>query len=171
MKPTFFFLLLLSLLAPSVQARGIYQSNSEFLARTFAGAPPKPALIWLTGALRDQATEILGHPPRQLRVRYWARGDRSVWILNEIGKEKPITVGIVIEAGTIRRLKVLAFRESRGDEVRHDFFTRQYRDRRLRGDLQLDRSIDGITGATLSVRALNRLARLALLLDQARRKS
>jgi hypothetical protein len=106
-----------------------------------------------------------------LRVRYWARGARSAWILNEVGKEKPITVGIVIEAGKISRLKVLAFRESRGDEVRHDFFTRQYQDRRLQEDLQLDRAIDGITGATLSVRALNRLARLALLLDQERRKS
>jgi hypothetical protein len=170
MKHTFFFIMLLVLLTPAAQARGVYQSNTEFLAQAFAGAPPKPALIWLTGALRDKATEILTHPPRQLRVRYWARGTRSVWILNEIGKEKPITVGIVIEAGTIRQLKVLAFRESRGDEVRHEFFTRQYRDRRLQDDLQLDRVIDGITGATLSVRALNRLARLALLLDQVRRK-
>ncbi len=171
MKQTFFFLMLLIPLVPTVQARGVYQSNHEFLAQAFAGDPPKPARIWLTGALRDKATEILGHPPRQLRLRYWARGTRSVWILNEVGKEKPITVGIVIDKGRIRQLKVLAFRESRGDEVRHDFFTRQYRDRHLQDDLQLDRAIDGISGATLSVRALNRLARLALLLDQERRKS
>jgi hypothetical protein len=30
---------------------------------------------------------------------------------------------------------------------------------------ELDRNIDGISGATLSVRALTRLARVALLLD------
>ena len=60
--------------------------------------------------------------------------------------------------------KVLVFRESRGWEVRHPFFTDQFRDAGLTGELALDRNIDGISGATLSVRALSRLARLALYL-------
>lgn len=56
------------------------------------------------------------------------------------------------------------FRESRGFEVRYPFFTDQFRGARLREGLDLDREIDGISGATLSVRALTKLARLALLL-------
>jgi len=97
-----------------------------------------------------------------LRVRYWYKGERSAWILEEIGKEEPITAGIVIDKGKIERVEVLIFRESRGWEVRHDFFTEQFEGAKLRKDGELNRAIDNITGATLSVRALTKLARLAL---------
>ena len=55
--------------------------------------------------------------------------------------------------------------EIRGDEIRHDFFTQQFKQARLKTDNQLDRTIDGISGATMSVRALTKLARLALFLS------
>jgi uncharacterized protein with FMN-binding domain len=97
-------------------------------------------------------------------VRYWGDAGRSAWILEEVGKEQPITVGLVVSDGRIERVKVLVFRESRGWEVRHPFFTDQFRDTGLTGERDLDRDIDGISGATLSVRALKKLARLALYL-------
>ena len=165
---TLLFPLLLLGLAPALSARGVYQTPEAFLAEAFDGNPPKPAVIWLTGEKRKVVTRILQHKPNRLRVRYWARGGRSAWILEEIGKEKPITVGIVIENGRITRIRVLIFRESRGDEVRHAFFTRQFDQAALQADLQLDRPIDGISGATLSVRALTKLARVALYLDRQR---
>ncbi len=154
--------------AYAASAKGVYQTPADFLSEVFAGDVPKPALIWLTGDLRKAATEILQHKPSRLRVRYWARGARSAWVLEEIGKEQPITIGIVINEGQIERLRVLVFRESRGDEVRHDFFTRQFQQATLKSDLQLSNSIDGISGATLSVRALRKLAQLSLYLDQQR---
>ncbi len=150
------------------QARGVYQSPEDFLQEVFAHRPPPAKVIWLTGEKKQKATEILGHKPDYLRVRYWADENRSAWILEEIGKTEPITVGLVIVEGKIKRLRVLAFRESRGDEVRHDFFTRQFDDVGLKENNRLDRHIDGITGATLSVRALTKLARLALYLDSLR---
>ncbi len=152
----------------NVTARGVYQSPANFLHDAFAGNVPKPALIWLTGDIRKAATQILQHKPSSLRVRYWARALRSAWVLEEMGKEQPITIGIVINKGQIERLRVLIFRESRGDEVHHDFFTRQFYKATLKPNLQLSNSIDGISGATLSVRALRKLARLALYLDQQR---
>ena len=111
-------------------------------------------------------TEILGHPPNAMRIRYWADGGRTAWIVEEIGKEKPITTGIVVNAGNIERVKVLIFRESRGWEVRHDFFTDQFNGAGLTGQHQLDRNIDGISGATMSVHAVTRLARMVLFLDR-----
>ncbi len=150
------------------QGRGVYQTPAAFVAEAFAGQPPKPAVIWLTDETGKAVAGILQHRPNRLRVRYWARGAHSAWILEEIGKEKPITVGIVIDDGRIRYMKVLAFRESRGDEVRHAFFTRQFENATLRDDTRLDRPIDGISGATLSVRALTKLARVALYLDSRR---
>ncbi len=70
----------------------------------------------------------------------------------------------MINGNAIERIKVLIFRESRGWEVRHDFFTQQFIDARLDVQYRLDRNIDGITGATLSVRAITGLARMALYL-------
>jgi hypothetical protein len=73
----------------------------------------------------------------------------------------------VVSAGRVERVRVLIFRESRGAEVHRSAFTRQYENASLGEDHSLDRSIDGITGATLSVWALNRQVKLALLLDRA----
>ena len=41
-----------------------------------------------------------------------------------------------------------------------------YKQLALTDDLDLDKPIDGISGATLSVRALNKTARMALFFDQ-----
>ncbi len=61
---------------------------------------------------------------------------------------------------------MLEFRESRGWEVRYPFFTDQYHGAGLAEHGAIDRRIDGITGATLSVAAVNRVVRLALMLDE-----
>lgn len=137
----------------------------EFLAGTFGETPPAAAMLWLTGTRGESASEILGHKPGSLRVRYWRAGERTAWILEEIGREEPITAGFVIDAGRLVDVRVLAFRESRGWEIKHDFFTDQFDGVRLTQDHALDAPIDNITGATLSVNAMRRMARLALFLD------
>jgi hypothetical protein len=107
----------------------------------------------------------MGHDLGVLRLKYWEKEGRTAWILEEIGKERPITAGVVVNDGKIERINVLTFRESRGWEVRYPFFTDQFSDATLKEDKQLDRHIDGISGATLSVKAMTKMARLALLLD------
>lgn len=156
--------LLLSL--PAWPREDVYQTPEQFLQEAFAGAVPKPQLLWLTDNLRPQIRAILDHDLKQLRLRYWQQERRTAWILEEIGKEKPITVGLVVDDDRIERVKVLIFRESRGWEVRYPFFTDQFVNSRLTTDHRLDRNIDGISGATLSVRALTKLARLALYLHR-----
>lgn len=147
-------------------ARGVYQEPDDFLSEAFAGRTPPARALWITPDLREEVAGILGHPPDAMRIRYWAEGGRTAWIVEEIGKEKPITTGIVVNAGSIERVKVLIFRESRGWEVRHDFFTKQFDGATLNGHRELDRPIDGISGATMSVSAVTRLARMVLLLDR-----
>lgn len=144
----------------------VYLAPEAFLAEVFGGAPPKAAKLWLTASHRDAIEEILGHGLGVLRIGYWRAGERTAWILEEIGKVKPITTGLAVDDGAIERIRVLIYRESRGWEVRHDFFTAQFVGARLDGRLRLDRGIDGISGATLSVRALTGLARLALYLHR-----
>ncbi len=155
---------LLLTVAANTPAEGVDQEPGAFINEVFAGNPPAPEVLWITRSMREPITEILGHNPDALRVRYWGEKHRTAWILEEIGKERPITVGLVVENGHMETVKVLAFRESRGWEVRYPFFTDQFKGTRLTGENELDQSIDGIAGATLSVRALKKLARLALYL-------
>jgi len=161
----------MALLCSAAAARGTYLTAEEFLAQTFPERLPEPDVIWLTGERNAVVNDLLGHRYSSLRVRYWSRGPRSAWILEEIGKEQPITAGFVIDEGRLEQVKVLVFRESRGWEVRHPFFTDQFKNAQLDTDRRLDRNIDGISGATLSVRAMKKLAELALFLDSEARNT
>jgi len=147
-------------------AKGVYQSNSDFLQSIFDDSIPKAEVLWLTAPIKKNVRKILGDSSGQLRIRYWRDQSKSVWILEEVGKERLITVGLVVADNKIRQLKVLAFRESRGWEVKQDFFTDQFKQIQLTPELKLNHSIDAISGATLSVRALKKLARLALYYHQ-----
>jgi hypothetical protein len=150
-----------------VSAEELLLAPEAFVAGAFAdGEEPEAKRLWLVTDLKPQIRRILGHDYAALRLRYWQRGTRTAWILEEIGKVKPITTGLVVDAGRLQDVKVLVYRESHGWEVKHPFFTEQFRGARLKEDLKLDRRIDGIAGATLSVNALRKLARLALYLDQ-----
>ncbi|MEQ1889108.1 MAG: FMN-binding protein [Alphaproteobacteria bacterium] len=143
----------------------VYQTPEKFLTQTFgAGKVPAPEIVWMTGALAAQAQAALGHKAAALRLRYWALGARSAWILDEIGKTEAITAGFVIENQKIAQVQVLEFRESRGGEVRHPFFTNQFIGLSLQEKGQLSEPVDGISGATLSVRAIESMAKLALVL-------
>lgn len=141
----------------------MYQEPVEFINEAFAGEPPRVQKLWISGELKLQATDILGHAPGVLRTSYWRRGGKTVWILEEIGKDQPITAGFVVVEDKVDAARVLIFRESRGWEIRYPFFTDQFTGIMLKTDNNLSQKIDGITGATLSVNTITRLARLALL--------
>jgi hypothetical protein len=160
------FALALCLAAPAGSARAeIYQEPDAFIAEVF-GAKPAPKLLWLTRDMQAEAGAILGHAPAQLRQRYWSDDHRSVWVLEETGKEELITAGFVIVNGRVDHIRVLVYRENRGQEIRQSSFLKQFKDARLTPSDRLDRDIDGIAGATLSVGAMERMTRLALYFDR-----
>ena len=161
----YFFISFGLLLALPVFAGGVYQQPADFIKQVFDNNPPKPSVMWLKKDLKKQLSDVLDHKYKGMRIRYWQQDKKTAWVLEETGKDKLITTGIVINAGKIEQVKVLIFRESRGWEVRHDFFTDQFKQAKLADDNQLDRHIDNISGATLSVRAIKKLAYIALLLD------
>lgn len=144
-------------------ADAVYMSHDDFLKVAFDTKMPVRETLWLDKDIKAQAKAILLHDFAPLRVRYWRVGDRTAWSFDEVGKERPITMGVVVSAGAIEKIEVLVYRESRGAEIRHPFFTEQYFGAKLQ-DQRLDKDIDGITGATMSVRAATRVATLALLL-------
>lgn len=152
---------------PARAAEDHLLTREAFLTQVFGERPVPPVdSLWLVGEIGELAREILGHEPAGLRQRYWRDGDTSAWIIDEIGKERPITIGVGVHAGRIAMVRILTYREPRGWEVRHDFFTEQFDGATLGEDGGLDRRIDGIAGATLSVRAVRKVSELALALHQ-----
>lgn len=149
-----------------ILAATVHETRADFLGRAYSGSPPEPGLVWLSGERKSTIRHIMGHDYPSLRLRYWCQAGRSAWVLEEIGKELPITVGIIVEQSFIRSLRVLTYRENRGGEVATAAFTDQFNGHGLRQDDVLDTRIDGISGATLSVQALTRLATMALYMHE-----
>ena len=97
--------------------------------------------------------KILNHPYAGLKIVYWEQNNQSAWILEEIGKEHPITFGIVVANGKIKTAKVLEFREIRGWEIKYPAFTRQFIGASLRGyDLDSDRLFLHLQASFLLIR-------------------
>ncbi|TKB49412.1 FMN-binding protein [Ferrimonas sediminicola] len=142
-----------------------YLSQEAFLAQAFGDGQPQQGTLWLKGDLKSQLTELMGERYPKLRVRYWQHQGRTAWVLESVGKDQPITFGYVVESGVIVQARVLVFREHRGWEIHRDAFTRQYHGVSLEGR-SLSETIDGVSGATLSVYAMNRTAKMALFLAE-----
>ena len=146
------------------KAKGVYQTEEDFLLEVFSGKVPEQKRLILKSKLREPIEKILKHPYSGMRVKYWQNDSKTVWILEEVGKEYPITFGMVVNNGKIAKAKVLIFREIRGWEVKYPAFTRQFIGATFDGK-KLDKNIDGVSGATLSVWAMTKIAKIALVLD------
>jgi len=156
--------LVLALVAPALRA-DVYQTPEAFVSES-GGRADAPQSLWLNAESKRAIQQILGRNYPTLRIKYWQSADATLWVLEDIGKDDYITLGFVIRNQSIERSKVLIFRESRGWEIKFPSFAQRVAGARLTDQLLLDRKVDGITGATLSVQAYERMARLALFLDQ-----
>jgi hypothetical protein len=143
----------------------VYLEPDVFIAQSFEGEPEQKVL-WLTKATKASIKQVLGRDYRGMRIRYWQQGARTAWILDELGKVKPITTGFVVENNQMVAMQVLIYRETHGWEVRYPFFTDQFKGLELEENNRHNKKIDGISGATLSVNALTRLSKLALHLHK-----
>ncbi|MEG3592252.1 MAG: FMN-binding protein [Pseudomonadota bacterium] len=148
-----------------VHGKKVYQLPEEFITQAFNGNAPQTSSLFLDDEINKNINDILGRDLNKIRVRYWANEQKSVWILEEIGKYEFITTGFVVEKSKISKMKVLIFRETRGWEVKYDFFSDQFKGIAHTKNFQLNKNITNISGATLSVNAVKKIASLALYLD------
>lgn len=90
-------------------------------------------------------------------------------VSEEVGKYRPITFMVGVNADlTVRDVVVMAYRESRGGDVKRKRFLNQYRGKSARDPIDVNRDIINVSGATISVRSMNAgvkrvLAELAVL--------
>lgn len=118
-----------------------------------------------SGYTRAMVAEELG--VGQSTLASWAKRYREEGVegLETRGRSNTITAGFVVHAGRLTRTEVLVYRERK---IRLRSFTRQFDGASLTEGRRLDRRIDGITGATISVKAMQNLARVALYLNSVR---
>ena len=127
-----------------------------------------------TPELRAEVLKLVGRKPSIWEPFYYAyiasRGGERIGyaiVCEEIGRDRPITfiVGANLD-GSVKDVAVMAYRETRGGEVRYPAFTRQFKGKSLKNAIQGQGDIRNITGATLSVRAMATGVRKALALIQ-----
>jgi hypothetical protein len=161
-------LILILLLAFQQQSSANDKINTQtkikqFLNQIFKSDIPTSQRYWVNKESQEIIKKQFNPSQIKLSYRYWHKDDLTVWVLDEIGKERDITTGIVINKDKIDKVQVLVYRESRGGQVQNDRFTQQYNNKS--SDNNFIKEIDSISGATLSVNALNKQVKMALWLN------
>jgi FMN-binding protein len=150
---------------------GVFSKADEAARQLFAGASGiTQRTVIATAELHRAIRERLRRAPSVWEPAYpiftVRRGEELlgfVVVVEEIGKHRPITFAVAVEAsGTVHDLAVLAYREAYGGEVRERRFLKQYAGKALTDPLLPYQDIRNIAGATLSVQATGRAARKAI---------
>jgi len=99
-----------------------------------------------------------------LTARREGAGAGWVFVGDVLGLYEPITYAVGIsDAGDVKDVEILVYRESRGGEVRRRRFLNQYRGKNDGSPLRLNHDILNITGATVSSRAVTAGVKKALV--------
>ena len=93
---------------------------------------------------------------------------RYAIITDEMGCFHPITFIMSMKPdGKIEQVAVMIYRESRGKEVIRERFLHQYKGKSLNNPIRVNKDIINITGATTSVRGVNRgVRKMMAVLDE-----
>ncbi len=144
----------------------IFITREAYLAEAFGATLPPAQALDLDEAAQAQLTPIYGRKFPQARIRYWRADGKTAWIFDDIGKEgyQPTTAGFVVSDNAIQNARVIFYKESRGEQVGELSFLNQLIGARAAG-AGIDKPVDSISGATYSVKLMQRMARTALLLD------
>lgn len=146
----------------------VFHSRDEALPLAFPGADRTEARdFFLTAAQREEIERAARAPlESELLTIYvgWRRDEVLGFAIldTHIVRTLPETFMIVLSpTGAVRATHVLAFYEPT-DYMPSERWLRQFADKTAADDLRLGRSIDGITGSTLSARAVTDAIRRAL---------
>jgi hypothetical protein len=129
-----------------------YMSVAEAQRAAFAEASEFRAMP----ALDAGAAAALGAPgwsPQIWQVQ-GASGALGWFFVDQvIGKSELITYAVALDAGgAVKSIEVLDYRESHGSEIRLAAWRRQFVGKTAKDDVELNRDIKNISGATLSSR-------------------
>ena len=98
------------------------EAETSFLSESFNGNVPKKQRLIVKGEAKDQIKSIMGNKYKKRLFSYWKNDTQQVWILNSIGKYKPITAAFSIQNCSVKSAHVLIYREQHGYEIKYPFF-------------------------------------------------
>ncbi|MDE0839873.1 MAG: FMN-binding protein [Kiritimatiellae bacterium] len=139
----------------------------DAIARLFPRATFKEATILLSAEERQAAGDLLGRPVEQALVSYFqiqTENGRSVSAYLDAHRVRTLPETLMLSVaqdGTIVSVDVLAFREPQDYMPRRAWYA-QFSAKKFNPKLQLNRDIQGITGATLTGRATVKATRKML---------
>jgi hypothetical protein len=152
-------------------AAGDLLTREEALASSFPGAVIEAERVFLTPEQVRKAAALSGSEvPSALVARYVARRDGEVvgraYVDTHVVRTKRESLLISLgPEGRVRRIDVTAFLEPREFQAPEPWM-KQYQGRPLDDDLDLQRAIRPIAGATLTANATNEAVRRVLAIDR-----
>lgn len=146
-------------------------TRDEAVALAYPGASIQAERIFLTEAQRKKAAALAGvDVPSVLIARYLAKKDATsigrAYVDTHVVRTKRESLLISLDArGTVKRIDVTAFLEP--PEYRaSDAWLGQFAGKALTNDLQLQRAIRPMAGATLTARTTTEAVRRVLAIDR-----
>lgn len=161
-----------AVIAPAPASATVYLSIAAAQQALFPGARFVEHPLALSDAQRKAIAQAAGAPGYDKVQRVWeARsGDRRAgWFMVDrvMGKHELITYALALAPdGTVRGIEILEYRETYGGEIRNPNWRRQFVGKRPGSQLQLDKDIKNISGATLSSRHVTEGVRRLLVTYQ-----
>lgn len=152
-------------------AGGVRLSREEALELAFPGCETLQERAYLSDAQLDRVERAAGSRPTSAVVVYYrglcdGKPAGTAWFDVHRVRTLPEVLMVVVDpAGEVRRVEVLAFREPPEYQA-PERWLRQFSGRALDGELRLKQAIHGITGATLTARAVTEAVRRSLALRE-----
>ncbi|MBM4152083.1 MAG: FMN-binding protein [Kiritimatiellaceae bacterium] len=141
------------------------ETESDKFVRSVFGTVPEKQTLRLESETQAKIASMLGKRYSKKEVTYWEQNGRRIWVVDAQGKVSSIQTGFVVEQGQIAKSEVLVCKEDHGRQVRSARFLKQFTGLVINEKGQLNRRIDGLSGATISVYAVTGSAKLALYFD------
>jgi hypothetical protein len=156
---------------PAAQAQAVYFSTRDLLSDFFRKSESvNYQTVALNAADRERLEKRLGYAVNRPKYTFFvartgARVDGYALIDEEQGEHLPITFAVKLSPeGLVERQEIVAYRESRGDEVRDERFRKQFVGKSARDPIAAGLDIVAVSGATISSRAMAVGVKRALVL-------
>ena len=141
------------------------EMSTEAFVESSLGRLPAEKRILLQGDVQEAVRSAYDGRYPAFSIPYREQDGKRVWVLKAQGKHGYVKAGFVIQDGRLLNPWVLSSKEQGGRGIETSPFLKQFEGVGLKGPSQMDRRIDGLSGATLSVNAMKKMARTALVLD------
>lgn len=161
----------MAILSVTAQAT-TYMSEADAVKVLYPGLAMTKSLATLSKEDVDFLKEkVEGRIPKAMTVYRGPKGE-TVYVDQVLGKHELITYAVALnEAGAVKGLEIIEYRESYGFEVRRPNWRDQFKGKNGQSKLELDEDIKNISGATLSASHITQGVKRILLFHERHRSS